>query len=128
MSRLLPGVLGNPVSAELDSFADGTGGLLEAPAYTRPESWRELDVPDVLRGGDHAAVARWRRDRSLERTAAVRPDLLDALLARHGPDAFDARDRAVLDACGYDPVGRSDRAVWHTGEVAADGTRPDPDR
>jgi tRNA (guanine37-N1)-methyltransferase len=122
VSRLLPGVLGNPVSAELDSFSDG---LLEAPAYTRPERWRDLDVPDVLRGGDHAAVDRWRRDRSLERTAAVRPDLLDALLARHGTDAFDARDRTVLAASGYDPVGRADGAVWHAEEVAADGRPPD---
>ena len=98
VSRLVPGVLGNPASAELDSFSDG---LLEAPAYTRPESWRDLDVPTVLRGGDHGAVARWRRDRSLERTAAVRPDLLDGLLARHGPAAFDRRDREVLAAVGY---------------------------
>ncbi len=125
VSRLLPGVLGNPASAELDTFADGTGGLLEAPAYTRPERWRDLDVPDVLRSGDHAAIDRWRRDRSLERTAAVRPDLLDALLARHGAAAFDARDRTVLAASGYDPVGRADRAVWQTGEAAADGAPPD---
>lgn len=129
VSRLVPGVLGNPASAELDSFSDG---LLEAPAYTRPERWRDLEVPDVLRGGDHAAVDRWRRDRSLERTAATRPDLLDALLDRHGPGVFDARDRAVLEACGWvpadDPVGRADRAVWQTGEVAADGARPDQGR
>jgi tRNA (guanine37-N1)-methyltransferase len=121
VSRLLPGVLGNPASAELDSFSDG---LLEAPAYTRPEVWRGLPVPEVLRGGNHAAVARWRRDRSLERTAAVRPDLLDALLARQGDDAFDARDREVLAACGYDPAGRARPAVWQTGEVAADGAPP----
>lgn len=100
VSRLVPGVLGNPASAELDSFSDG---LLEAPAYTRPESWRELDVPPVLRSGDHGAVARWRRDRSLERTAAVRPDLLDRL----GPAAFDRRDREVLAAAGYDPSSRT---------------------
>jgi tRNA (guanine37-N1)-methyltransferase len=121
VSRLLPGVLGNPVSAELDSFSDG---LLEAPAYTRPERWRDLDVPDVLRGGNHAAVDRWRRDRALERTAAVRPDLLDALLDRLGDAAFDARDRTVLAACGYDPARRVGRAVWQTGEVAADGVPP----
>ncbi|QJY50180.1 tRNA (guanosine(37)-N1)-methyltransferase TrmD [Pseudonocardia broussonetiae] len=87
--RLLPGVLGNPVSAQEDSFSDG---LLEGPAYTRPVSWRGLDVPDVLRSGNHAAIARWRRDRALERTAARRPDLLDAL-----PDhALDRTDRAFL--------------------------------
>jgi tRNA (guanine37-N1)-methyltransferase len=105
VSRLVPGVLGNPESAELDSFSDG---LLEAPAFTRPESWRDLDVPAVLRGGDHAAVARWRRDRSLERTAAVRPDLLDGLLAWHGPAAFDRRDREVLATAGYDVAGRGE--------------------
>ncbi|MBW0093466.1 tRNA (guanosine(37)-N1)-methyltransferase TrmD [Pseudonocardia sp. KRD-184] len=87
--RLLPGVLGNPVSAQEDSFSDG---LLEGPAYTRPVSWRGLDVPDVLRSGNHAAIARWRRDRALERTAARRPDLLDAL----PDDALDRADRAFL--------------------------------
>ena len=91
VARLLPGVLGNPASAQDDSFSDG---LLEGPAYTRPESWRGLDVPAVLRGGDHAAVARWRRNRALERTAERRPDLLAAL-----PEgALDAADQAVLDA------------------------------
>jgi tRNA (guanine37-N1)-methyltransferase len=89
VARLLPGVLGNPASAQQDSFSDG---LLEGPAYTRPETWRGLAVPDVLRGRNHAAIARWRRDRALERTAARRPDLLDAL-----PDAaLDAADRALL--------------------------------
>lgn len=91
VARLLPGVLGNPRSAAEDSFSDG---LLEGPSYTRPEVWRELAVPDVLRGGNHAAIARWRRDRALERTRDRRPDLLDAL----GPDALDAADRAVLAA------------------------------
>ncbi len=89
--RLLPGVLGNPVSAEQDSFSDG---LLEGPAYTRPETWRGRSVPDVLRSGDHAAIARWRRDRALERTATRRPDLLAALPR----EALDAADRALLDA------------------------------
>jgi tRNA (guanine37-N1)-methyltransferase len=89
--RLLPGVLGNPESARQDSFSDG---LLEGPAYTRPETWRGLAVPDVLRSGNHAAIARWRRDRALERTAARRPDLLAAL-----PDeVLDRADRAFLAA------------------------------
>jgi tRNA (guanine37-N1)-methyltransferase len=123
VSRLVPGVLGNPESAELDTFAEGTGGLLEAPAYTRPETWRGLAVPEVLRGGNHAAVDRWRRDRSLARTAAARPDLLDALVARHGAAAFDARDREVLAASGYDPAAGSRASAWQTGEVAADGAR-----
>ena len=88
--RLLPGVLGNPRSAAEDSFSDG---LLEGPAYTRPEVWRDLAVPDVLRSGNHAAIDRWRRDRSLERTHHRRPDLLDALPA----GALDRADRAFLD-------------------------------
>jgi tRNA (guanine37-N1)-methyltransferase len=87
--RLLPGVLGNPCSAEQDSFSDG---LLEGPAYTRPEVWRGLPVPDVLRSGHHGAVARWRRDRSLERTATRRPDLLAAL----PPGALDRADQEFL--------------------------------
>jgi tRNA (guanine37-N1)-methyltransferase len=73
VARLLPGVLGNPASALQDSHSDG---LLEAPSYTRPEVWRGLAVPAVLRSGDHAAVARWRRDQALRRTAQRRPDLL----------------------------------------------------
>lgn len=93
--RLLPGVLGNPRSAAEDSFSDG---LLEGPAYTRPEVWRELPIPAVLRSGNHAAVDRWRRDRALERTARRRPDLLAAL----PPGTLDKADQAVLDALGED--------------------------
>jgi tRNA (guanine37-N1)-methyltransferase len=90
VARLLPGVLGNPASAEQDSFSDG---LLEGPCYTRPEVWRGLAVPDVLRSGNHAAIARWRRDEALTRTYHRRPELLDAL-----PEgALDAKDRARLD-------------------------------
>ena len=76
VGRLLPGVLGNDQSAVDDSFAAGPDGLLEAPAYTRPASWRGLDVPDVLLSGNHAAISRWRAERSRERTAERRPDLL----------------------------------------------------
>jgi tRNA (guanine37-N1)-methyltransferase len=74
--RLLPGVLGNELSAADDSFGAGPEGLLEAPAYTKPGSWRGLDVPEVLLSGNHAAIEGWRRDRSRERTAERRPDLL----------------------------------------------------
>jgi tRNA (guanine37-N1)-methyltransferase len=74
--RLLPGVLGNASSADDDSFGVGPQGLLEAPAYTKPAHWRGLDVPEVLLSGNHAAIARWRADRSRERTAQRRPDLL----------------------------------------------------
>ncbi|HEV7651120.1 MAG TPA: tRNA (guanosine(37)-N1)-methyltransferase TrmD [Actinophytocola sp.] len=76
VARLLPGVLGNPASAEQDSFSDG---LLEGPSYTRPEVWRDLAVPEVLRSGNHAAIDRWRRDQALARTLRRRPDLLGAL-------------------------------------------------
>ena len=75
VTRLLPGVLGNDRSAVEDSFASGTAGLLEAPVYTRPASWRGLDVPAVLLSGDHGAVERWRLERSRERTRQQRPDL-----------------------------------------------------
>jgi tRNA (guanine37-N1)-methyltransferase len=71
--RLMPNVLGNPVSHQEDSHSDG---LLEGPSYTRPATWRDLDVPDVLLSGDHARVAAWRREQSLARTREHRPDLL----------------------------------------------------
>ena len=72
-ARLVPGVLGNPLSLAEESHEDG---LLEYPAYTKPATWRDLAVPAVLRSGDHGAVAAWRRERSLERTRRMRPDLL----------------------------------------------------
>ncbi|MFN8226353.1 MAG: tRNA (guanosine(37)-N1)-methyltransferase TrmD [Mycobacterium sp.] len=77
--RLLPNVLGNPASHQQDSHASSLGGMLESPSYTRPPSWRGLDVPDVLLSGDHARVAAWRRAESLRRTRERRPDLLDDL-------------------------------------------------
>jgi tRNA (guanine37-N1)-methyltransferase len=90
VARLLPGVLGNPASAEQDSFSDG---LLEGPSYTRPELWRDLAVPDVLRSGNHGAIDRWRRDQALARTFHRRPDLLAALSG----EALDAHDKAELE-------------------------------
>jgi tRNA (guanine37-N1)-methyltransferase len=72
--RLLPDVLGNPASHQDDSHS---GGLLEGPSYTRPPSWRGLDVPEVLLSGDHAKIAAWRREQGLQRTRERRPDLLD---------------------------------------------------
>ena len=72
--RLLPDVLGNPASHRDDSHSDG---LLEGPSYTRPPSWRGLDVPDILLSGDHAKIAEWRREQGLQRTRDRRPDLLD---------------------------------------------------
>ncbi|MCK6553843.1 tRNA (guanosine(37)-N1)-methyltransferase TrmD [Candidatus Binatia bacterium] len=73
VSRLVPGVLGGPRSVVEESFADG---LLEYPHYTRPPEFRGQRVPDVLLSGDHAAIARWRREQSLRRTLERRPDLL----------------------------------------------------
>jgi tRNA (guanine37-N1)-methyltransferase len=74
--RLLDGVLGNPASHRDDSHSPDLDRLLEGPSYTRPPSWRGLDVPDVLLSGDHARIAAWRREVSLQRTRERRPDLL----------------------------------------------------
>ena len=71
--RLVPGVLGNEGSLEADSFSDG---LLGAPNYTRPVTWRGREVPEALRGGSHRAIAQWRRRAALRLTRDVRPDLL----------------------------------------------------
>jgi tRNA (guanine37-N1)-methyltransferase len=103
--RLLPGVLGNEKSAADDSFggAGGPGGamagLLEGPLYTRPRTWRGLEVPPVLLSGDHGAIARWQRDEALRRTAGTRPDLIRRLSAE--PGGLDARDRRVLAEAGF---------------------------
>lgn len=94
VTRLLPGVLGNADSLTEESYA---AGLLEAPVYTKPASWRERDVPEVLRSGDHGRIARWRRTQSLLRTASRRPDLMDVYPA----DDLDKKDRAALDEYGF---------------------------
>ena len=88
--RLLPGFMGNHASLAEESH--GAAGLLEYPVYTKPPSWRGLDVPEVLFSGHHAQIARWRRDQALRRTAERRPDLL----ARLADDALDDRDRDAL--------------------------------
>ncbi len=77
ITRLIPGVLGNPDSAGADSFSGELTGLLEAPSYTRPPVYRGIPVPTVLTSGDHGAVAAYRRAESLRRTEFNRPDLLD---------------------------------------------------
>jgi len=74
--RLLPGVLGNAESTSEESFSVECGGLLEYPQYTRPVSFRDLEVPEILRSGDHEKVRAWRSAASAERTRARRPDLL----------------------------------------------------
>jgi tRNA (guanine37-N1)-methyltransferase len=108
ITRLLPGVLGNAESVADDSFGGGGGpmaGLLEGPLYTRPREWRGREVPDILLSGDHGAIARWRRDEALRRTAATRPDLLAALAVA----GLDAHDREVLSEAGF-PVSGEDMA------------------
>ncbi|HEY1619358.1 MAG TPA: tRNA (guanosine(37)-N1)-methyltransferase TrmD, partial [Streptosporangiaceae bacterium] len=117
--RLLPGVLGNTESAADDSFGGGTGpmaGLVEGPSYTRPRVWRDREVPPVLVSGDHGAIARWRRDCALRRTAENRPDLVERLtrarpgesadVAPSGSDSLDARDREVLAKAGFPVSGK----------------------
>ncbi len=86
VTRLLPGVMGNDASADEESFADG---LLEYPQYTRPAAYRGWEVPEVLRSGDHARIAEWRRASARRRTADRRPDLLapDEPEAPTGPGA-----------------------------------------
>lgn len=89
VTRLLPGVMGNDLSASDESHADG---LLEYPHYTRPASFRGMDVPDVLRSGDHGKVAAWRRQRAIERTRQVRPDLYARWQAAEDAGTVDPRD------------------------------------
>ena len=73
IARLIPGVIGNAESLIEESHSDG---LLEYPSYTKPAIWRDLEVPDVLLSGNHALIAKWRKDQQIERTKRVRPDLL----------------------------------------------------
>ena len=75
VTRLIPGVMGNAEGPETESFAES--GLLEEPQYTRPADFRGWAVPEVLRSGDHALIARWRRAQALHRTLAARPELVD---------------------------------------------------
>ena len=92
--RLLPGALGDAMSAKDESFSDG---LLEYAQYTRPASYRGKDVPEVLLGGDHAKVDAWRRRSAVERTARWRPDLIEG--ADLTPDEL-ALARAVMEGEG----------------------------
>jgi len=104
IGRLLPGVVGNAESVSDDSFGAGAGpmhGLMEGPAYTRPRVWRGREVPDVLLSGNHAAIARWRRDEALRHTVLTRPDLAARLPRR----TLSARDREVLSDAGFAVTG-----------------------
>lgn len=77
VSRLIPGVLGDEQSAELDSFAPGLDGLLQGPVYTRPSELNGQKIPEQLLSGDHARVERWRREQAVRRTKERRPELLE---------------------------------------------------
>jgi tRNA (guanine37-N1)-methyltransferase len=89
VTRLIPGVMGNDKSAEDESFASG---MLEYPQYTRPASFRDWDVPDVLQSGDHKRISDWRRAAALHRTLAKRPEMLGEL---------SADDRKLLERFGF---------------------------
>lgn len=113
--RLLPGVLGHADSARFESFGQqeenrnwrtpegvprsthGAGGILDYPHYTRPASLRGIEIPEVLSGGDHVAIRRWRRQQALAKTLRNRPDLLAGA-------ALSQDDREFLYALGYDPA------------------------
>ncbi|MFG6285838.1 tRNA (guanosine(37)-N1)-methyltransferase TrmD [Actinotignum schaalii] len=102
VTRLIPGMVGNPESLVEESH--GAAGLLEYRVYTRPVRWRELEVPAVLLSGNHGAVARYRRDEALTRTAARRPDMIAAL----DTSRLNKHDRPALAAAGY---------VWRTSDA-----------
>jgi tRNA (guanine37-N1)-methyltransferase len=107
IGRLIPGVVGNPESLVEESHSDG---LLEYPVYTKPSSWRDRDVPEVLLSGNHGKIAKFRREHQLRRTAARRPDLLDKLDVSN----FSKTERNVLWELGYAVV--DGRAVRRTGK------------
>ena len=96
VGRLVPGVMGNQASAGEESFSDG---LLEYPQYTRPACFRTWEVPAVLRSGDHARIARWRRASALVRTLRDRPDLIEA---RGG---LTAEERALVESLDTEALG-----------------------
>ena len=115
VARLVPGVLGNEASSEFESFgasdaaisADvegvprsqyGAGGLLDYPHYTRPAEFRGMAVPEVLMGGDHAAVRKWRREQQLKKTLKNRPDLLErAVLSAEDERLLERMKREIRD-------------------------------
>lgn len=88
LSRFIPGVLGSAESAEDESFSDG---LLEYPQYTRPAEFRGRETPEVLLNGNHALIARWRREQSLKATFENRPELID-------PSKLDKKDRQYIES------------------------------
>ena len=101
VTRLLPGVLGDPQAAQDDSFATG---LLEYPHYTRPPEFRGWKIPEILLSGNHAEIARWRRQQALIRTMQDRPDLLEK--ANLNED-----DLAFLATLGYQPNSQTNPSI-----------------
>jgi tRNA (guanine37-N1)-methyltransferase len=99
IGRLIPGVIGNPESLIEESHSDG---LLEYPVYTKPGTWEGREVPEVLLSGNHGKIARFRRNKQLERTAARRPDLIVQL----DPSTLNRHDRDAL---------------WHSGFAVSEG-------
>lgn len=117
VGRLVPGVMGNAASAAEESFS---GDVLEYPHYTRPASFRGHDVPDILRSGDHARVARWRRAQALARTLDRRPDLL-------AEGDLGSQDRALLREFELDAgpgAGASPGAGGDVGSAAGPDAEP----
>jgi tRNA (guanine37-N1)-methyltransferase len=121
IGRLLPGVLGNAESVADDSFGAGSGpmaGLLEGPVYTRPRVWRGREVPPVLLSGDHAAIARWRRDEALRRTAAFRPDLAARLAAGQATGIGEVTSQTGESAGTENVTGGTRKARTESGKAA----------
>ncbi|MEV7648775.1 tRNA (guanosine(37)-N1)-methyltransferase TrmD [Arthrobacter sp. NPDC089319] len=119
VGRLVPGVVGNPESLVEESHSDG---LLEYPVYTKPSDWRGRGIPDVLLSGNHAKIARHRRDEQLRRTAERRPDLILAL----DPETLDKADRATLGSLGYIITPTQIRPVTSESGVAVEATPHTP--
>jgi tRNA (guanine37-N1)-methyltransferase len=106
ITRLLPGFMGNPESIVEESYTGGNA-LLEHRQYTKPALWRSLEVPDILLSGDHGKVDRFRRDEALQRTNAIRPDLIEALDCKQ----LDKPDRKTLMALGWEVSGAHPRRI-----------------
>ncbi len=109
-ARLLEGFMGNPDSLSEESHS--AESLLEYPVYTHPRTWHGLETPAVLGSGDHGKIRAWRREESLKRTAAVRPDLLRAL----DVGALSGEDRAYLASLGYLLTPEFDRVTYRAAE------------
>ncbi len=114
VSRMIPGVLSNRESPEVDSFMNG---LLEYPQYSRPEIWRDRRVPEILLSGDHARVDAWRLEQSLERTRQRRPDLYEAYMREHPPAPHKRRRRKKRPAsAGEEPLPGTEGEAADPGE------------